>query len=298
MRRKLIKQGGTGLTVYVPKKWIDLKGLQAGDEVEVNEEDEKIVISKAGETRVLRKEVFFEKHNRSLLRSTIATLYKAGYDEIILKFKEMPSMSSMNDIISTFTGLEVVSQEKDSITIKCFLRTDDEETEKLINKMFQLTKLVVDEIKTNWDKADLDNLTTLVKTNVIKLRDHSLRMIHASKYGGDKSYDYYDLVTVLEKMADEFLTLAQNIQKNKPKDRSLVTPLSQLLEEGHRCFLKKEMESSQAYKLMLRKEAEKTIWPETISATAKKTDPLFFASFYHLMRLYTHLASRLISLNS
>ena len=36
MRRKLIKQGGFGLTIYLPKHWTDEKELQAGQEVEVN----------------------------------------------------------------------------------------------------------------------------------------------------------------------------------------------------------------------------------------------------------------------
>jgi len=298
MRRKLIKQGGSGLTVYVPKRWVDLKGLKAGDEVDVAEENERIVIARAGETRQLRKEVSFETTSTSVIRSTIASLYKAGYDEMILKFKEMPSMSSMNEIINTFTGLEILSQDKDSITIKCFLRLDEDETEKLINKMFQLTKLVVEEIKNEWDKADIDNLTTLVRINARKLRDHSLRTIHASKYGGDKSYDYYDLVTVLEEIAAEFLFLAKNVKEKKLKDKSLIAPLSALLEEGHRCYLKREMEAAQTYKLMLREHAKSTIDLAVISSTIKKTDPLVFMSYYHIMRMYNHLSSRLISINS
>jgi len=298
MRRKLIKQGGTGLTVYVPKKWIDLKKLQAGDEVEVAEEDERIVISKAGGVRELRKEVFVESSKPAVLRSTIATLYKAGYDEIVLQFNKMPSMSSMNKIISTFTGLEVVSQTKSSVTIKSFLRLDEEETEKLINKMFQITKMVAEELGSDWESVDIGNLSTLVQTNVIKLRDHSLRTIHASKYGGDKSYDYYDLVTILEKISSEFLVLARYVTEKKPKDKAIVGRLAELLESGHKCYLKKSMAAAQAYKLELRAEAKKMMWSEVVAGAAKKHDPGVFVSYYHLIRLYNHLSSRLISLSS
>ncbi len=286
------------MTVYVPKRWIDLKGLKAGDEVDVAEENERIVIARVGETRQLRKEVTLETTTPSVMRSTIASLYKAGYDEMVLKFKETPPISSINEIISTFTGLEAVSQDKNSVTIKCFLRIDDEETEKLINKMFQLTKLVVEEVITGWNKLDVDNITALVKTNVLKLRDHLLRTINASKYGGDKSYYYYDLVTILEKIATEFQVLALNAKENKLKDKSLLMPLSNLLDEGYKCYLKKDMESAQAYKLVLREQAKKTLWHDVIASVIKKNDPVVFTSHYHIMKLYNHLSSRLISISS
>ena len=44
MRRKLVKQGVNALTVTLPAKWIEKKGLKAGDEIDVVEEENKIEI--------------------------------------------------------------------------------------------------------------------------------------------------------------------------------------------------------------------------------------------------------------
>ena len=37
MKRKIIRQGSGGLTIYLPKKWAEEKGLRIGDEVDLKE---------------------------------------------------------------------------------------------------------------------------------------------------------------------------------------------------------------------------------------------------------------------
>jgi len=54
MKRKLIKQGGgNGLTFYIPKKWADARGLNGGDEVEIAEVDNGLLVT--AETRLKKK---------------------------------------------------------------------------------------------------------------------------------------------------------------------------------------------------------------------------------------------------
>ena len=57
MKRKLIKQGLGGYTIYLPKKWIDRKGLKEGEEINVVETDAGLVI---GSDVKGRKELFLE----------------------------------------------------------------------------------------------------------------------------------------------------------------------------------------------------------------------------------------------
>ena len=45
MKRKLVKQGGTALTVSLPAKWARKYNLKAGDEVEGEEEDWTLIVS-------------------------------------------------------------------------------------------------------------------------------------------------------------------------------------------------------------------------------------------------------------
>ena len=52
MKRKIIQQGSGGLTIYLPKKWADQKGLITGDEVDVKESEQGLlIIAEKKETR-------------------------------------------------------------------------------------------------------------------------------------------------------------------------------------------------------------------------------------------------------
>lgn len=297
MRRKLVKQGQNALTVTLPAKWAKRNSLKAGDEVEIGEEDKNILISGIGEAGITSKTIKLEDSNKNHLRSVIASAYKSGYDEIILKFKEKPSLKEINSIINTFTGLEFLSQEKKGLVIKSFLRAEEENTENLIIKLFQMAKLIADTINKEGDKIDLKNFTPLVP-NFRKLRDHCLRNIHANRYGGDKSYDHYDFVTILEKIAFGFYELAELISSKRIKKSSLIEELNLLLEEFYQSYLKKDFFSANRLWLKVGGIKDKKTSPKTLSQTIKKNNPLLVFHYFYLLRLYRHLSSRLVSLSS
>ncbi len=283
MRRKLIKQGNDALTVTIPAKWLKSKNLKSGDEIEINEQEQNLLISGTGDAELKTKQITLENVTQNHLRSLISSAYKAGYDQITIKSKEPLKLSLVNEVINTFTGLEVVSEDRNTIMIKSFLRPA-ENTGALIVKLFQITKLVVNELDENWNKVDINNLEVLINSNLRKLRDHCLRNIHLQKFGGDKSYDYYDLVTIIEKIAAEFLSLAKIVCKEKKAKDKIFFEIKKLFEESYFVYLKKDYLLANKHWLNVGKAKDK-ITKEN-------------ANYYHLIKLYRHLSSRLVSLSS
>jgi antitoxin component of MazEF toxin-antitoxin module len=297
MRRKLIKQGNDALTITLPAKWLKSKNLKAGDEIEVDEDEQKLLISGTGEAELKTKTISLEDTSQNHLRSLISSAYKAGYDEIVLKSKQTLKLSQLNEIINTFTGLEIVSQEKNKLVIKSFLKVD-ENAEPLIIKMFQISKLVTDNLDQDWGKVDFNNLEVLVSSNLRKLRDHCLRTIQINKFAGDKSYDYYDLVTILEKIAAEFLNLARSISASKLSKTDLFTELKELLNQSYSVYLKKDYSEASKYWLTVGKIKERYSKEKNLNKLLKKENASLIAHYYHLINLYRHLSSRLVSLSS
>ena len=101
MRRKLIKQGNDALTITIPAKWLKNKSLKSGDEVEINEQEQDLLISGTGEAELKTKQIFLETVSANHLRSLISSAYKAGYDQINIKSKEQLKLSLINEIINT-----------------------------------------------------------------------------------------------------------------------------------------------------------------------------------------------------
>ena len=92
MKRKLVQQGGSALTVTLPAKWCKANNLKAGDEVEFSDDSSNLLTIKGkGEESkkeykltIIEDEItdsrFFEAHMNSL--------YINGYNKIILELPD------------------------------------------------------------------------------------------------------------------------------------------------------------------------------------------------------------------
>lgn len=295
MRRKIVQQGSGALTVSLPHQWVKAQAVAAGEEIELVEDGCNLIILGKESYNPKTKEIHFKKiENFSYLRSLIASIYKAGYNEIIIYVEVQPPLSELNKIINTFTGLELVEQTEKKIRIKAFLHSDEQEIENLIIKLFQINNALLKEIETNWDKSDVKNVETLVKFNVRKMRDHCLRMIHICNFGKEFSYEYYDVVTQLEKVAAEQVEVLEEIIQSKPKNGKSFRQLLPLFEELYKAYLKKDGLFSH------------TVWNEQRAYLKtfnlkkrideeKTTVPIFV---YFLAKRFLHIASRIVSLSS
>jgi hypothetical protein len=284
MQRKLVKQGLDQVTLCLPIKWVRSKGLKAGSEVQIEEQEDKLILS--GQKRGNKiKEFNFTKVQDNLLRSSIASAYKNGYDEIRISSQTDQSLLKLNSIVNTFTGLEVVSSSPKNIVIKSFFSTSEEEISKLIIKLFQQVNYIAENIKNHsFNQKEMEDLAHL---NLRKLRDHLLRAIHIHRYGGEKTYDYYDLITILEKIGAELFLIGTeaNLKKDKLEIKKMFDTLN-LVSESYHIYLKKEFSSADEFWIKVGKEKSKGV----------KT--IFSEHRYYLINLLRHLSSRIISLNS
>ncbi len=296
MQRKLVRQGENALTVTLPARWLKEQQMEAGDVVEVAERDIGIFVSKSS-GGLKRTTIALSGNSKSFLRTVLSSAYKAGYDEITLHFSSPPKIAEVNGIVNTFTGLEIISQTGNQIVIKSFLKPN-EETENLILKMLQITLSLSEELAEKWNKADLENLRQLGGMNLRKLRDLCLRTIHANRYGGERTYDYYDFVTVLEKIAAEFLSIGELISKSRRLSRTL--ELFTIYAEIYHAYLKKDFNQSNIVWNKVQQKLKAVL--ERISKSkknriGKKEDPTLIANEYHLLQLELHLCSRLVGLS-
>ena len=87
MKRKLIKQGLGGYTIYLPKKWVEEFGLKGSSEVNVDRWDSNLVISSKKLEKIPQSEIKFlpQKYSSPLA----VNIYKDKV-AIILWSKENP----------------------------------------------------------------------------------------------------------------------------------------------------------------------------------------------------------------
>ena len=208
----------------------------------------------------------------------------------------MPAIKKINDIINTFTGLEIVSQTKDTIRIKSFLHGDESEIKNLIIKMFQTINSMMKNIIEEWSKADLVNIQTMAEINMRKTRDHCLRVLYSTRYMGDKKYDYCILVTQLEKIATQLSHLAEYIINTSHKSKELLVDFQNEYEQFYRCYLKKDFSHANRLWKEHRAKTRGLFQPKALAELVKKNKALA-VHYYNLMMHLRSVASRILAIS-
>ncbi|RLE38833.1 hypothetical protein DRJ17_02660 [Candidatus Woesearchaeota archaeon] len=160
-KRKLVALGGSTLMVSLPSRFVQSYGLKKGDEVTVTEQQHSIVIStdKDYQANNIQLDVSGIKN---ILGRIVGALYKAGYDDIELRFKSTEELALIQkELQRTCLGFEVMEQGKNHIVIKNVSKLDDDEFKNILRRAFlfllDFSRDTLDALKTG-DKDYLERV--------------------------------------------------------------------------------------------------------------------------------------------
>jgi len=108
MKRKLVRQGGSAMTITLPSDWVKRFKLEGGDEIDLEEQQGKLIIS----TEAGKKENSIELSVSGLgpmVKRVLGALYKTGYDEFSIRFETPEEFETAQQVIrEQFVGFESV----------------------------------------------------------------------------------------------------------------------------------------------------------------------------------------------
>jgi phosphate uptake regulator len=140
MKRKLIRQGIGGLTLYIPKKWANRKGLKEGDEIEIIEKETSLLLQSPVKTQ---KETIIEindKNKRDIF-VLLTHYYRQGFDKIIIEnSSQIINNDIKNRINSILLGFEITEKTKDKIVIENLSEPTDQKIDLILRRLFLITK--------------------------------------------------------------------------------------------------------------------------------------------------------------
>ena len=87
MQRKLIKHGLSSLTVALPMKWLKDHDLKKGESINIAQEGNNLVLSTEEALKIEKVSIDVTKLDRTSLLLYLQSLYRFGYNEIEIKFK-------------------------------------------------------------------------------------------------------------------------------------------------------------------------------------------------------------------
>lgn len=213
MRRKIIRQGHNTLTVSLPIKWCENHALKEGQEIDINEKGECLIISKEAYRGSGAINVDITGLHRNSIIMLLESFYTYGYDVINITTKDTKTKwilfdeewsvdKVINYTVNLMIGAELVNASKGTYRIEVLTEDSREKFEVTLRRIFRLIMGVQDSflegIKNR--QKNLVEEVDLQHFSVMKFVNYALRLLN--KFGhedADKTTYYFSLVNLLAK---------------------------------------------------------------------------------------------------
>lgn len=232
MERKLIKQGGGGFTIYLPKKWVDKKGLHEGDIVDVKEIDSSLII---GSELKGKEEISIEitQENKEDIGAILTHAYRRGFNGVVLKGVDSELARKIRQITKDFLlGFEITEKTTDSCKIENISEPTEQKYDVMIGKVFLIIKetqnMIIEDFQDNYENWDeIEEM----KKNQDKFILFCRRLLVKEKYEKDPVLEW-ELLTFLMHIEHAYFYLYKYARENKVKiDKNAVELLRKLQEQ-------------------------------------------------------------------
>ncbi len=199
------------------------------------ESEDSLVISSKALPAAKKLSLDLRGLNWRTIEGYLVIAYKCGYDEIEIVFGDTQTFDIIKKIIHTVLhGFEVVEQTKNNCTIKNVSTINESEFNTMFRRNFlivlSLGKLCLEMIKSK-DYGSLSEIVSLKETSD-KFYAFCCRLIitnHAVTK--TKSYFYYVILWVLDKIGDRYRDLCKYLMEYEGKNVSLSGDVLKIFEQ-------------------------------------------------------------------
>ncbi len=211
MERKLVKQGRNALTVTLPAKWLQAKGLQAGDVVQVEEGNKELRVSVG--SRAKRKEVTLSVKDldKGLIWNLVLGRYIEGYDNITVHHN---SPAVLQEIGQELLGMMIEEHSNERSVLKSIIFVPENNFEALFRNATYMflhqVKMLAGISAGNVKLEEVKKQERMIDKNVY----YCLRYLN-KYHDQEQAYRYFLLCSTLESAADQVSQIAKFLGKEK-----------------------------------------------------------------------------------
>ena len=205
MKRKVIQIAHSTQLISLPRKWALEHGITKGDELDIQEKGDRLIIST---DRIPETQTPIELHIKSLEPMTVRVIhamYKRGIDEIKVNFDKPSELELIQSALGKETvGYEIVEQNRTSCVIKN-VSGDLEDFDPILRRTFLLLITLADEgliALKNRNSQDMKNVLPLEESN--NRFTTTCRRFLNKRTSEELVGPLYCIIEALEKIADQY----------------------------------------------------------------------------------------------
>ncbi len=226
MERKLIKQGGGGYTIYLPKKWVDDKGLSSGGTVNVVEKDTALIIRSESKT-LHESTIDMQSKNGFELRVLLTHAYRRGIQKVKLNNINENLQKDAKEIVSKLLlGFEITSKTNNSITIENISEPTNQKFEIILDRLLLITDETFSFILEQNSKRQYGNMDEMkdIRANHDRFLLFCRRLISKEQIDANPVI-LWELLTFLQHIEHTAYYMYEYLVDNKikPSDRIIIS---------------------------------------------------------------------------
>lgn len=235
VKRKVIQIANSTQLISLPRKWAQKYGIKKGDELEVEEDGSKVIISTEKSQELGNIEINITGADRDFLLFLIRSLYIKGYDEIKLVFdnplidhhrlhKKVTVISEVHIEMNRLTGIEVIQQHENLCILRVLSESSIKDFDVILRRLFLLVRDASEDLVNGAIKGDKYLVETLEEKHntITKFMASGLRLLNKFGHPNHKNTVLYWLIIecldnindILKETARDILKLNIRISKN------------------------------------------------------------------------------------
>jgi phosphate uptake regulator len=290
--------------VSLPSKWVRKYEAKKGDELEVTEDQNILLISTDSRPRVEEVEIDITGLDRTSIMYVIRSLYRLGYDTVKVHFrqplvryqrtnKDINTLSVIHTEVNRLIGYEIIQEKEGLCVIKDLQETSAKDFDQVLRRLFMLLDDAGKDFITGVKNNDLVLLETIEEKHdtITKFVSYCLRLLN--KRGHQvlrKTAYYHNIIASIDRITDIIKYAARDLRSY---DKKLRPEVIRILEgtmadiaKYHELFYKYENKkivdiNSSRYSL------EKDL--RNMTPTVKPTEIIVATNVFHILEILLDL---------
>lgn len=261
MKRKVIQIAESTQLISLPRKWCLEHGIKKGDELEIEEQGNRLVVLTEKDTELGAVEVNITGLDRTSIIYLIRGLYKKGYDEIKLIFnqptskhirlnQEVKVISVIHQEVNRLTGMEIVQQKENFCILKAISKPTDKELDSMLRRVFILlidaARDLIQGAKTS-DRLLIETVINEKHDTLTKFISYSIRIMNKIRNEDANTHFLYHSISLMDKITDLLRICGRDLQGYKKKitkdSTAILDAICSSFEMYHALFYKFDLET-------------------------------------------------------
>lgn len=227
MKRKVIQIADSTQLISLPRKWCLEHGIKKGDELEVIEDQSRIIVKVSNDKNEPERVTINATGLEYSVRTLVSSIYKSGYDEFKIFFSSAKELQHIQTIVKdSCLGFEIVEQGKDYVVARKISEPIPEEFDPVLRRTFVFLQHMMRETLIAVKNNDTNALNTIIAmdANINKLTYFCRRVLNKHGKGPYRiTSPLYYIVDELEEIADRYKYICRaRLEHRGPIDKQLM----------------------------------------------------------------------------